>query len=311
MEKLFSKVKAFLENFSLDFDKLQNDLEEILQLNFLLHNCNEKMENSFDESKLFFKSGSVSSDTISFNKSRIQALVDLKIDDLDKDHVKNINKFYNEYDKSQVHTNSQEIVYDSMKKYKEAGAERYFSQMGSYKTIKYDLLDTIFHESEHVFQRKYLKYLENNDYPTDTKSKLLIFTMFFNYLYEILRKNKNIDLNYTRENYIFPIEFDARYESFKLLNEIKTLYFENDIIFNKYIILSNIIPENFDIEKTSQQIFKDYENVYKLYIKNYSQDYKALNEFLIKNKNEIINCFIERYNEFKNITLDCKNKIRK
>ena len=64
-------------------------------------------------------------------------------------------------------------MYDFIKKYKEAGAQRFFNMVGSYKTIKYEILETTYHECEHVIQDDYTpvdtyKLTELDDLSGDT-----------------------------------------------------------------------------------------------------------------------------------------------
>ena len=299
---LYKKAKEFLQEFKLplNFDRMIKQLTEISLLNFNEHNCKKDLKITFDESMLFGKSASISETSISFNKTRLETLVALKIDDLDSNHLKNIYAFYNDYGESLNHTKFEICLYEFMKKYIEGGFERYFAQMGNYKTIKYELLDTIFHENEHIFQREYLKYLfSSNDCPTDSKTTVLFFTMLFNKIYEELKRSK-VEFLYDRENYMFPIEFDARYEAMASMKKLKQ-YFPNDILFAQYIVRSNIIPENFDIDKAVKQIFADYKDLYSLYCEKISNEFVVANEFVLKNKRKILKELERRYLEILDI----------
>ncbi len=307
METLYLSAKKFLENFSLDFVKIKNELENIMKNDFSLLGINKNMSISFDESKLFGKSGSVSKTNISFNKTRIEMIMTLKIDDTDKNHIKKIENFYSNYDEKSQHSVFEENLYNFIKKYKEIGAEWAFECMGSYKRLKYEMLDVILHETEHIYQDEFKSYLLANQFPEDLRSKVLIFTILFNTIFEKLQKSDMI-LNYKRENHIFPIEFDARYETLKQLSEIKDLYFKEDKDFSKHLIKSNIIPKDFNAQETSKQIFEDYEQIYGLYKQNFGEESEEVNNFLEKNKPLIIFEFNRRYNEMINISLKEKNK---
>ncbi len=309
-KELQKKIKQFLENFTLDFDRILKELKEIMTIDFAINNCNEKMHISFEECDLLGRSGRVNGPDIYFNKTRFETLVNLKIDDTDETHLNKINDFYLLYDKKKGHSRHEKILYDFLKRYKELGVEHHFAKMGSYKTIKYGLVDTILHEDEHVFQKKYKEYLSKNKFPHDTRSALLIFTMAFNKMFYDLEE-KDINLDYKRKNHIFPIEFDARYESMKQLSAIKDLYFKQDEMFAKYLVQSNIIPDDFDIEKTSQQIFADYERIYKLYEENFGDKYSSVNKFIQNNKNKLIGEFARRYNEMQEISNRNKNVNKK
>lgn len=290
------KSKEFLENFTLNFDVLKEKLQEIMKIIFSMHKINKEMTVSFDESRLFGKSGSVSDTNISFNKTRIEMLSTMKIDDLDEKHLTKMEDFYKNYPAKSIHTEYENILYNFIKKYKEAGAERYFNMVGSYKTIKYEILETICHECEHVVQNNYKKFLDKKEFPSNTQSKVLIFTTLFNTIYEKLRK-ANIEFGYIRENYIFPIEFDARYTSFKELFELKNLYFQDDELFKKYLKKSIIIPKDFNIQSTVSNIIEDFEKLYTLYIKLNDNDYHSAYQFLMYNINEIKNELEKRFRE--------------
>ena len=299
MNILYLKSKEFLENFTLDFDVLKEKLQEIMKIIFSKHKINKVMTVSFDESKLFGKSGSVSEKNISFNKTRIEMLSKLKIDDLDENHLVKMELFYKNYPIKTFHSEYEDILYDFIKKYKEAGAQRYFNMVGSYKTIKYEILETIYHECEHIIQDDYKKFLDKKEFPSDTQSKVLIFTTLFNTLYEKLRK-ANIEFDYTRENYIFPIEFDARYMSFKEMTDLKNLYFQNDELLEKYLNKSIIIPKDFNILQIVNKIIEDYDRLYKIYLQTFGEEFIFVNNYIQENKTEIKLEFTQRYEEMTN-----------
>lgn len=302
MKELFVKSKDFLENFTLDFDELATKLHEIVKIIFSINKIDQDINITFDESKLFGKSGSVSDTNISFNKTRIQILETLKTDDLSKNHLKNLEIFYRNYTSKKLteHTEYEDILYDFIKKYKEIGAEQYFDMIGSYKTIKYEILDTIYHESEHILQNNYKKFLYNKIFPSDKKSKVLIFTVFFNTIYEKLKKEK-IKFDYVRENYIFPIEFDARYISFKNMYKLYKLYFQKNVLFEKYLTKSIIIPKDFNINFNVNKIFDDYEKLYNLYLDNFGKNFILVNDYIQLYKEDIKIEFIKRYKEMMKI----------
>ena len=299
MNILYLKSKEFLDNFTLDFDILKEKLQEIMKIIFSKHKINKVMTVSFDESKLFGKSGSISEKNISFNKTRIEMLSKLKIDDLDENHLVKMELFYKNYPIKTVYTEYEDILYDFIKKYKEAGAQRYFNMVGSYKTIKYEILETIYHECEHIIQDDYKKFLDKKEFPSDTQSKVLIFTTLFNTIYEKLRK-ANIEFDYTRENYIFPIEFDARYISFKMMNELKDLYFQDDELLEKYLNKSIIIPKDFNILQIVNKIIEDYDRLYKIYLQTFGEEFIFVNNYIQENKTEIKLEFTQRYEEMTN-----------
>ena len=299
---LYEKSKEFIDNFKfpLDYNELSGKLTEISLLNYKIHNCNKDIKISFDESRLFGKSASVSGTSISFNKTKIEILFAFKIDDSNSEHLKNVYDFYNDYNTTENHSEYEICLYEFMKKYIEGGYERYFSQMGSYKTIKYELLDAVFHENEHIFQEEYKKYFDCvNECPKDDKSIVLFFTIFFGELCKKLKKN-NVQFVYDRENYIFPIEFDARYEAMININRVKQ-YFPDDKLFAEHIVKSNLIPESFNIRETVNEIYNDYEKLYDLFEKNITNNFAHVNKFLKKHKHIIINELERRYIEMLDI----------
>lgn len=307
-DSLYTEAKRFLDSYSfpLDFDLMISQLKKITLINYELNDCFEDINISFDESMLFGKSGSVSKTNISFNKTRLETLINLKIDCNDANHIKKIYEFYNSYDEKLSHNKYEICLYEFMKKYIAGGYEHYFTRMGSYKTIPYELLDTIFHENEHIFQYKYEKFLKNiNECPNDLKSKLLLFTVLFNTIYSKLLKS-NVDFEYERQNHIFPIEFDARYEAMVKLNIIKQKFYSNDTNFAKHIVNSSLLPADFDIDFTCKKIFNDYENLYNLYELHYGKDLYSANLFVINNKTKILQEIKNRYLTMQKIVVDNK-----
>lgn len=299
-EELYLAAKEFLTDFSLDFEALAKKLEKVMKCYFALHGIQKSMTISFDESRLFGKSGSVSQTNISFNKTRIEMLVALHLDDGDPQHLKRLEEFYSGYGKKEEHSDFEQILFEFVQKYKDMGAEWAFEKMGSYKTIKFEMLDTILHESEHVFQSEFWNSLPLA-FPKNARGKVLTLTCLFNTMFEKMQKSGE-KLDYERENHVFPIEFDARYESLKFLGEIKRRYFQGDKCFSNYLSKSNIIPKDFDAAKTARRIFEDYEKVYKLYSRKFSGEFEAANSFLQKNKSDII-CELERrYKQMQNIS---------
>ncbi|MBR1987531.1 MAG: hypothetical protein IKA36_00680 [Clostridia bacterium] len=300
MEKL---SKAFLENFNMpiNYNSVIKDLSRISKRNFKLSKCKFNLKITFDESNLFGKSASIKDNHISFNKTRLDILCEKRIDCHDKNHLSNMYDFYKSFNDTKC-SDHEKCLYEFMNKYIQNGYAKYFTKIGSFRTIKYELLETIFHENEHVFQKQYTEYFDNiSKCPKDAKTLFLVFTMLFNTIYEFLVKNK-IKFDYKVENYIFPIEFDARYESMTKLNQVKEKYFATDKLFSQYIINSSLLPYNFDKTKTALQIFADYENLYKLYCKNTTtNNYHDIHIFICSVKNIIIDEIIRRYEEMQDI----------
>ena len=301
MNELLLKAKEFLDDFVLDFGVLREKLTEIGKLYLKLNNCDLQLEVSFDKSMLFGKSGSVFENYISFNKTRIETLFEMKIDCNDDCHLHNIYEFYNMYNKKEEHSICEQCLYEFMQKYISLGCERYFDKMGSYKMIKYELLDTILHENQHIVQRRHKEYLASVDEcPLDDKNLLLFFTMLFNEVYSTLKKAK-VDFDYVRENYIFPIGFDARYEAMIILDKLREKYFKLDNDFETYLCESNIIPKDFDIEKTANQLFDDYLRIYEIYRCKIESGFEDANKYVLQNKNSIVAEIMKRYKKMVSI----------
>ena len=132
---------------------------------------------------------------------------------------------------------------------------------------------------------------------------MLIFTTLFNVIYEKLRK-ANLDFDYTRENYIFPIEFDARYISFKEMTILKNMYFQDDEFFEKYLKKSIIIPKDFKILQTVNKIIDDYDRLYNIYLKTFGEDFVFAHNYIQENKTEIKNELVRRYEEMAKTQLE-------
>lgn len=309
-EKLFELAKDFLDSTDdyIDFDIVLKQLDKISKLNCKLNNCTEKFSLSFVESELFGMQGRISANIIAFNKTRILMLNELKIDCLKASHEKTIIQFYNEYNKKQDHTYYEKILYKFMNNYINKGVAHLFNRMGSFKLVPYELLDTIFHENAHAFQRKYENLLSKKELPNEIDASML-FTVFFNKIYSGL-KMQNINFDYKVENHTFPIEFDARYKSMILMNKLREKYYLKDRMFSKYIIYSNLLPENINIKTTVNQILKDYNRLYNFY-SSFNVEYSAINEYIQKNIKTIKQHLIKKYEEMLVIVNSCKmnNKI--
>lgn len=301
---LYLKCKDFINEFKLplDYNEIISKIDEISKINCEKNDCNQPVTISFQDMPEFGIGARVKDGNIRFNKTRLETLIELKIDCLDENNLNKLWKFYNSFDENNDKNSIYEVsLFNFMKKYIEEGAERYFSDCGSYKLIPYELLECVFHENAHVFQREYDKYLNGDlEFPSDEKSCLLIFTEAFDMIHHKLKKN-NIAFDYKRNNYIFPVEFDARYEAMIKMNELKNKYYKNDNIFSKYLVASNIVPLDLNIEKTAQEIFETFEYFYDTYKSNFGSDYDKVAEYSMMNKVVIINEMKRRYDEMLSI----------
>ena len=124
--------------------------------------------------------------------------------------------------------------------------------------------------------------------------------MLFNTIYHSLVDN-NIQFDYVRENYYFPIEFDARYVALIMIENLRQKYYMNDKLFIKSILNNNILPQNVSFEKLAEKIYEDFNNIYKIYNQKFGTNYDTLFSIVNKNKGEIISQLVNRYEEMKKI----------
>ncbi len=300
MQDLINLCADFIKNFTfpINYDQLATQLAIITKANYELHNIPFEPDIRFEEMNAFGASGKVTnqSKTIIFNKKRIETILNLNIDCFDKNHLETLWNFYNTYQGSTPHDEYQEYLYAFMQKYISLNSTEYFSQMGSIKNIHFELIETILHENQHVFQSYFWTLFLSGQIEPNEQNAIMIFTMTFNSIFNQL-KNENVEINYVRKNYIFPIEFDARYTAMHILSQLRDQHFQNDKNFQNCIINSNIIPQDFDIDATSEKIFNDYVMLYERYDELSLCDYSTEHEFIIKNKEIIIKEIKRRYIE--------------
>ncbi len=299
---LLSISSKFLDDYKLDFELLKKQLTNIMTNYLNTKNCKRKITIDFEDCNLFGKSGSVSSNKISFNKTRLQTLVNLQIDDTSPDIIQSLELFYNSYITQSPHSIYEENLYEFIKKYKAIGAERFFSQVGSYKTIKYELLETIYHECQHILQDEEIVDFEN----LITSAPFLAFTKVCNKIFKEI-KNSNIEYERNPDNHIFPIELDARYIALKLLTELRNKYFTDDEMFKIYLAKSIILPNDIDIIISAQLVYKEYERLFNTYQSNISTQFDEINKIINNHKSKIIENIIEIYSfmlKFKGETME-------
>lgn len=304
-EYLYLLCKNFLEgynNFN-DYEEIKCALEDVAHANYIFHNCEMPVKISFIEIDALGCSAKVGSEgLIKFNTLRIETLKNLKIDCFDDGHLDRIYNFYNNYDATVPHSKYEKCLYDFMVKYIELNAQVYFSQMGSYKNLKFELLETLLHENKHVFQNQVIEAIDEGA-AVDKFEAIDVFTVIFQRVFYMLNKY-NIEFDYERKNYIFPIEFDARYYAMVEMNNVKNLYFSTDNDFKQAIVNSYIVPQEFDPIEVSNQIYNDYLRAYELYKNNLNNDYIHAHDFIIKNKENIIEELIYRYKTMLDIVKD-------
>ena len=308
MQDLINLCADFIKNFTfpINYNQLATQLAIITKANYKLHNIPFEPDIRFEEMNAFGASGKVAnqSKTIIFNKKRIETILNLNIDCFDKNHLETLWNFYNTYQDSTPHDEYQEYLYAFMQKYISLNSTEYFAQIGSFKTIPFDLIETLLHENQHVFQKYFWTLFLNGEVEPNEKNAIMIFTMTFTSIFNQL-KNRNIETNYARQNHIFPVEFDARYTTMHILSQLQVKHFQNNTTFNQGLKNSNIIPQDFDIEATADSIFSDYLMIYEKYQELSPDDYLSEHEFICKHKETIINEIKRRYHEMLSICSAC------
>ena len=308
MNELIDLCADFIKTFTvpIDYTQLTNQLKLITQKNYSLHNIPYEPDIRFEDIATFGTCGKVlnQSKTIVFNKKRIETILNLNIDCFDEKHLDNLWAFYNSYDNSSSHNEYQKCLYDFMQKYISLNVTEYFAQMGSFKNIPFELIETLLHENQHVFQKYFWTLFLNGEVEPNEKNAIMIFTMTFTSIFNQL-KNRNIETNYARQNHIFPVEFDARYTAMHILSQLQVKHFKNNTTFNQGLKNSNIIPQDFDIEATADSIFSDYLMIYEKYQELSPDDYLSEHEFICKHKETIINEIKRRYHEMLSICSAC------
>ena len=304
MEKLLSLCANFIKGFTqpINYTKVKNDLESITQHNYDMCNIPFQPDIRFEEIDTFGTCGKVLNQgkTIVFNKKRLETLINLNIDCFDENHLNNLWNFYDSFNDSSSTSKYQKCLYAYMQKYISLNVTQYFSQMGSVKNIPFELIETLIHENQHVFQQHFWTMLLNGNIEPTKQNATMIFTMTFQSVYNQL-KNNNIENDYVRENYIFPIEFDARYTTMHILYELYKKHFNGDKIFYRSIVNSNIIPDNFDIESTVDKMFDDYLMVYEKFQAISPEMHKSEHDFICSNKHTIVQELKRRYSEMLSI----------
>lgn len=222
--------------------------------------------------------------------------------------MKKLYEFYNHYDENTNNSKYSICLYNFIKKYISLELQDYFVQMGSYKTIKYELLETLFHEVQHVVQLDFNERYINNNVSTNYNDIIFIFTMLFNTMYRRLLDN-NIQSDYVRENYYFPIEIDARYVALIMINNLRRQYFTNDKLFIKSILNNDILPKNVSFRELAEKIYVDFENIYKIYNINFESNYDTIFSIVNKHKDQIISQLVNRYEEMNKIYNALKIKL--
>ncbi len=296
-KKLLAEAKSFLENFTfpIDYDALIKKLNELSKMVCEDYGIADKaLRVEFEESENFGKSAVVNDVRIKINKLRLQTLLETKFDDTQpKKLKKQIDSLMKSYDEKSA-SKFEKIIHDYVLRMRKMDADELVCHSGSYKTIKYDLLNLLFHENEHTKQKQYEKYLTNVEgCPEDLESMILVFSMFYVTIYWELLDKKVLEWT-PPENHRFPTEFDARYFELIKIEELRKKYFADDELFKKHILSTIIIPEKFDSKADAERLFAELEKYYDL---DKEEKYKGALELVEKHKNEIVKELERRFTE--------------
>ncbi|MBE5736313.1 MAG: hypothetical protein E7356_03025 [Clostridiales bacterium] len=301
MEQLYLQCKNYLTQYDSyqSYEDIRKQLLQICKVNYDIHNCNLPLEISFEEDEKFGNQGKVVNKYhIKINTLRIETLKELKIDCFDPNHISNLYDFYANYNPFNS-SKYEQCLYEYIKKYISLGYQDCFDQMGSYKNIKYEILETILHESKHTFQSDLLTQIYDNNTSLTEDNCLDFFVVIFDRMYKTLRNN-NTCIDYVRDNATFPIEHDARHYAMVTMDNIRKLYFAHDKDFARAIVNSNIIPEDINVDDISKKIFDDYTLISNEYFKT-NNDFAHEHQQILAHKNDIINKLISRYNQMLSI----------
>lgn len=302
MKNIYDKSKEFLDDFNdlKDYSEISKKLEQICLCLLEKQNISKQIKIVFEDNKAFGNFATEYPDKLSFNKLRYDTIKTLQIDCTKNSHLEELYDFYNHYDENINNSKYSLCLYNFMKKYIDFGLQDYFIQMGSYRLIKYELLETLFHETQHIIQQDFNERYVNKNEPINLKDIILIFTVLFNIIYHSLLDN-NIQFDYVRENYYFPIEFDARYVALIMIENLRQKHYMNDKLFIKSILNNNILPQNVSFEKLAEKIYEDFKNIYKIYNQKFGTNYDTLFSIVNKYKGEIISQLVNRYEEMTKI----------
>lgn len=262
-----------------DLNGLANDIVVQNDYNFKVNISYLKHDSILMYGKVYTKDG-----RIEINLNRIKAISELKLDCFDKNFKKFIDSFAKKYEKGTFRkTDATKCLYFSIKN----RPMNFIYEVGSYKTLKYDLLLTIIHEIHHMVQYSY----EIKDFNRKNFSEDELYYSFLILFDELTRQN-NLSID---DNFYRPIELNTRLITATTLTDYKNDKKVKDknltqIIFNSLLYrpvttqeylskikndfdnmkknsshkpkLLNLINENWDI--TQNRLSEDFDRIVKL-----------------------------------------------
>lgn len=248
----FNRISLFLSKSydKLNYRTLLADLNRFASEIVAQNDYNFRVNASYlkHESVLMFGKVYTKDGRIEINLNRIKAISELKLDSFDKNFKNFIDTFPEKYEKGEFRkTDAAKCLYFSIKN----RPLNFIYELGSYKTLKYDLLSTIIHEIQHMVQYSY----EIKNFSCRTFSDDELYYSFL-ILFDELSKQIN---QFTDDNFYRPIELNARVTTAAVLNDyiktnkIKDKYFTktifNSLLYKPVTTEDYIakIKENFEI----------------------------------------------------------------
>lgn len=229
----FDKLYSFLNKTSdklnyrtllADLNGLANDIVVQNDYKFKVNVSYLKHDSILMSGKVYTKDG-----RIEINLNRIKAISELKLDCFGKNFKNFIDSFAEKYEKGTFRKiDATKCLYFSVKN----RPINFIYEVGSYKTLKYDLLLTIVHEIQHMVQCSY----EIKDFNRENFSEDELYYSFL-ILFDELTKQNNISID---DNFYRPIELNARLTTAKTLNDYK----KKNKIRDRYLtkIIFNSLP---------------------------------------------------------------------
>lgn len=306
-EQTKQEAKRFLDGFvePIDYERAKEDFDRLSQVVCEDYKIADKfLRCEFSDDENFGKSAVLLRDKISINRLRIEALYNLGYDDTQPEKLnKQIERFMSEYDKNE-HTKYEQMLYKFVSDMREMGEPQFVMQAGSYKTVKYELLDMIFHENRHIVQKQYIPLLEKPPKSCDIDELTMLFTMMFNETRKKLIDDKKIEWD-LQDNRSFPIEFDARYTSLVNMNEVRKSFYKDDEVFARAIMNCCLVEQGFKSKEEANKLFAQMEEYYSLGDFKMDKAYALLEE----NKQQIIDELERRFEEMKAIVRENQDVI--
>lgn len=226
-----------------NLNKLANEIVVQNNYNFNVKISYIKHESVLMSGKVYTKDG-----RIEINLNRIKAISELNLNCFDKDFKQFIDGFAKKYENRQFRkTDATKCLYFSIKN----RPINFVYEVGSYKTLKYDLFLTIIHEIQHMVQYSYeIKQVDKKSFSEDE-----LYYTFLIFLDDLNKQN-----NFTDDNFYRPIELNARLTSATALNDYKRSKKVKDK-FLSAIIKNSILYQPITTQEYATKIKEDFNNL--------------------------------------------------